>query len=104
MSKGDGRWRATACSAALPTACRSANGTWSLQQGPRGQCPKGSAFQLPQHGKENTALHRALQQSRDAATAAWLPLQGVLYDQGCMAPTAEADLSSVHDMLLEAEA
>ena len=74
ISKSDGRWRTASCSTVLPTACRGRDGTWLLQVGERGSCPEWSAFDLPAHAKENTALQLRLQGS--AYDAAWLPLQG----------------------------
>lgn len=74
ISSTDGRWRAVACSADLPSACRDAQGGWLLKQGERGQCADGAVFDVPHHSKENVALQRLLQKS--GASAAWLPLQG----------------------------
>jgi len=75
IARDDGRWRTGICTMAVPTACRIQNGTWLLSEGDRGACPEGSAFALPTHAKENTALQMRLQSS--SFGAAWLPLQGV---------------------------
>lgn len=74
LSNRDGRWRTAQCSSDLPTACRGANGEWTLAWGARGVCPKGTMFELPHHAKENWALQDALKTS--GKEAAWLPLQG----------------------------
>ena len=75
MRAEDGRWRARPCTELYPNACRSQQGEWALAEGgPRGSCPKGNAFAVPRHAKENAALQRALQ--RESKEACWLPLQG----------------------------
>ncbi|CAL8466894.1 g6430 [Coccomyxa elongata] len=74
ISSKDGRWRAAACSADIPSACRDVKGGWLLKRGERGQCADGTRFDVPHHSKENLALQRLLLKS--GAMAAWLPLQG----------------------------
>lgn len=75
-----GKWRSSSCSQTLPTACRAADpetskgGRWVLGSGSKGECPAGTAFELPQNAKENEALWDLLKQS--GAATAWLPLQG----------------------------
>lgn len=81
ISAADGRWRATNCSAALPTACRTrGSGDWLLTRpGLPGGCEalaSGAAFELPRHAKENLALAETLRAARPPIDAAWLPLTG----------------------------
>ena len=81
ISAADGRWRASNCSAALPTACRMhGSGEWLLTRpGSPGGCKAlapGEAFKLPRHAKENLALAETLRAARPHIDAAWLPLTG----------------------------
>ena len=81
ISAADGRWRATNCSVALPTACRArGGGDWLLTRpGSPGGCEAlapGAAFELPRHAKENLDLAQTLRAACPPIDAAWLPLTG----------------------------
>jgi hypothetical protein len=76
ISECDGRWRAMDCSAALPTACRSADANWMLMPGKWGSCPEGFTFEVPHTAKENLMLQAVLHVSPLGASSAWLPITG----------------------------
>lgn len=101
ISSKDGRWRAAACSADIPSACRDGKGGWVLKRGERGQCADGTRFDVPHHSKENLALQRLLLKS--GAMAAWLPLQGqqLNHDFNPLIPTRQYHhfILSVLDLL-----
>ena len=82
ISAMDGRWRSVSCSdssTTIRTACRRAgtplesDDQWVLGGG-EGECPNGSAFDVPRHPRENFWLTQVMRDQ--GVDAAWLPVQG----------------------------